>query len=94
MLVLASLSASAYDDEYNYYGYYSTDIDGIYYQLNSDNKTAIVSYQHMLVRVPKTTPYDTKDMRVSYDSDYSGDVHIPNEVVYEGETYSVTAISE
>jgi hypothetical protein len=33
-------------------------------------------------------------MRVSYDSDYSGDVHIPDEVVYEGETYSVTAISE
>lgn len=93
--VLASLSASAYDDdEYNYYGYYSTDIDGIYYHLNSDNKTAEITYKYMLVRVPKTTPYDTNDIRWSYDSDYSGDVHIPKEVVYKGDTYSVTAISE
>lgn len=93
-LVLSSLSASAYDDEYNYYGYNSTIIDGFYYQLNSDNKTAAFSYKYKLVRVPNTTPWDIKDMRVSYDSDYSGDVHIPNEVVYEGETYTVTAISD
>ena len=92
MLVIASLSASAYDDDAKYYCNYSTDIDGVYYLLNSDNKTAMVSYKYQEIIVQKGATFG-EEWFISYHTDYSGDVHIPNEVVYEGETYSVTSIS-
>ncbi|MBQ8722232.1 MAG: leucine-rich repeat protein [Paludibacteraceae bacterium] len=50
---------------------YETEIDGIYYNLNSENKTAEVTY--------------------TYDSKYSGNITIPEKVIY-GVEYNVTSI--
>lgn len=51
-------------------------VDGIYYYIDGNN--AIVTYQQYV--------------NYSYQSDYSGDVTIPETVTYNGTTYSVTTI--
>ena len=51
-------------------------VDGIYYYIDGNN--AIVTYQQYVNN--------------SYQSDYSGDVTIPETVTYNGTTYSVTTI--
>lgn len=57
-----------------------TAVDGIYYDFDSENKTAIVTYRG-------NSPY-------SYSKEYTGDVVIPAKVTYEGVEYAVTAIGE
>ena len=69
-LLCLSLSARAHDAE----------VDGIFYDLNADNKTATVTF--------KGRYYD------SYDNEYSGDVVIPETVIYNGITYSVTSLGD
>ena len=51
---------------------YDCEVDGIYYDLNTTNYTASVTYL--------------------YSGDYRGVVHIPEEIAYNGTTYSVTSI--
>ena len=67
-LLCLSLSVRAHDAE----------IDGIFYNLDADNKTATVTF--------KGDNYD------SYGNEYSGDVVIPETVTYNGITYTVTSL--
>ena len=67
-LLCLSLSARAHDAE----------VDGIFYNLDADNKTATVTFQG-----------DNYD---SYNNEYSGDVVIPETVTYNGITYTVTSL--
>ena len=69
-LLCLSLSARAHDAE----------VDGIFYNLDADNKTATVTFQG-----------DNYD---SYNNEYSGDVVIPETVTYKGITYSVTSLGD
>lgn len=57
-----------------------TAVDGIYYDFDSENKTAIVTYRG--------------NNYYSYSKEYTGDVVIPAKVTYEGVEYDVTAIGE
>lgn len=68
ILMVLPLVVSAYDAE----------VDGIYYNLNSYNKTAEVTYQ--------------KYENGRYTSDYSGSVIILEKFTFEGVEYSVTSI--
>ena len=67
-LLCLSLSARAHDAE----------VDGIFYNLDADNKTATVTFKG--------------NNCASYDNEYSGDVEIPETVTYDGITYSVTSL--
>ena len=69
-LLCLSLSARAHDAE----------VDGIFYDLNADNKTATVTFKG--------------DSPGSYYNEYSGDVVIPETVAYNDITYSVTSLGE
>ena len=69
-LLCLSLSARAHDAE----------VDGIFYDLNADNKTATVTYKG--------------DNYNSYSNEYSGAVVIPETVTYNGITYSVTSLGD
>ena len=69
-LLWGALSAWAHDAE----------VDGIFYNLNVDNKTATVTF--------KGDSYD------AYYSEYAGDVVIPKAVTYNGITYSVTSLGD
>lgn len=70
MLLLAlPLLACAYDAE----------VDGIYYNLNSEEKTAEVTYQ-------------SKDLYDNVISVYTGSVDIPDNFTYDGVGYTVTSI--
>ena len=69
-LLWGALSAWAHDAE----------VDGIFYNLDADNKTATVTYKG--------------NYEYSYDNEYSGDVVIPETVIYNGITYSVTSVGE
>ena len=68
VLLLSAATASAH----------SFEVDGIYYEKNSDGTSVSVTY--------KGSSYD------AYANEYSGAVTIPSEVYYEEITYSVTAI--
>ncbi len=70
LLMLLPLVASAYDAK----------IDGIYYNFNTEDKTAGVTYRY----------YYSSDNRNAY----SGDVVIPEKVTYNEVEYSVTSIEE
>ncbi len=70
LLTLLPLVASAHDAE----------IDGIYYNLNFETKTATVTYRGQY--------YD------SYSNEYFGEVIIPESVTYNDVTYSVTSIGD
>ena len=54
------------------------EVDGIYYNLNSENKTASVTFKG--------------DSYEDYQSEYSGAIVIPETVTYNGITYSVTSL--
>ena len=56
--------------------YYQSEIDGIYYNLNDDNKTAEVTYQYPY-------PYNYSGVTT---------LTIPSYITYNSETYSVTSI--
>lgn len=64
IISMLNLTANAYDCEFN----------GIYYNLNTSEKTASVTY---------------KDNSYNY---YSGSVSIPESIIYNEDTYSVTSI--
>ena len=68
VLLLGAATASAHDFEVN----------GIYYNINSDGKSVSVTYEG------RSNDY--------YDNEYSGAVTIPAKVTYSGKTYSVTSI--
>ena len=70
VLLLSAASAMAHDFE----------VDGIYYNKNSDGTSVSVTY--------KGSSYS------SYSNEYSGAVTIPASVTYSGKTYSVTSIGE
>ena len=57
---------------------YDAKIDGIYYYFNNEEKTATVTYQ--------------QEGWYTYSSDYSGNITIPNEVVWKKVTYKVVNI--
>ena len=59
---------------------HDVEVDGIYYNLNQTNKTATVTLKASYF--------------YSYDNDYSGDVVIPENFIYDGITYSVTSLGE
>ena len=66
--LFSSFSALAYDCK----------VDGIYYDLNNDDKTASVTYMGLYTS-------DNKDA-------YVGNIIIPESITYSGTTYSVTSI--
>ena len=69
MLMALPLVVSAYDCQ----------VDGIYYNLNSEEKTAEVTYQ-------------SKDLYDNVTSVYTGSVDIPERFTYDGVEYTVTSI--
>ena len=60
---------------------YDAEVDGIYYNLNTDAKTAKVTYQGASYATSAATYY-------------TGDVTIPSTIEVDGTTYTVTAIGE
>ena len=70
MLLALPILASAYDCQ----------VDGIYYNLNSEEETAEVTYQ-------------SKDLYDNITSVYSGSVDIPERFTYEGVDYTVASIA-
>ena len=70
LLLFSSFSALAYDCK----------VDGIYYDLNNDDKTASVTYMYFYYSYS-----DNKDA-------YVGNIIIPESTTYNGTTYSVTSI--
>ena len=70
VLLLSATTATAHDFE----------VDGIYYNINSDGTSVSVTYEGQY--------YD------SYYTEYTGAVTIPTSVTYSGKTYSVTSIGE
>ena len=69
-LLWGALSAWAHDAE----------VDGIFYNLDVDNKTAIVTFKG--------------DKHYDYADEYAGGVVIPETVTFEGFTYFVTSLGE
>ena len=59
---------------------HDVEVDGIYYNLNSENMTASVTFE------------GGEDD--SYEGEYAGDVVIPETVTFEGLTYSVTRLGD
>ena len=57
---------------------HDVEVDGIYYNLNQTNKRAAVTF--------KGSGYS------SYGNEYSGEVVIPENFIYDGITYSVTSL--
>ena len=70
LLIFSSFYALAYDCK----------VDGIYYDLNNDDKTASVTYMGLYTS-------DNKDA-------YVGNIIIPESITYSGTTYSVTSIGD
>ena len=62
------------------------EVDGIWYELVSDDYTAYVTYKY--------SKYINRDHTWDYWSDYTGDVVIPKTIDVGGETYSVTSIGK
>ena len=59
---------------------HDVEVDGIYYNLNSENKTASVTF--------KGNKYN------SYNDEYSGEIVIPETVIVYGTRYSVTSLGD
>ena len=59
---------------------HDVEVDGIFYNLNQTNKTATVTFKG--------------SYSYSYDNEYSGEVVIPENFIYDGITYSVTSLGE
>ena len=57
---------------------HDVEVDGIYYNLTQTNKTATVTFKG--------------SYSYSYDNEYSGEVVIPENFIYDGITYSVTSL--
>ena len=74
MMVLLPVAVSAYDAK----------IGGVFYNLNSNDKTATVTYERF--------EEWTLDGDLMYFNSCSGDIVIPSTVTHEGVTYTVTSI--
>lgn len=74
LMCLLSMTASAYDVKVN----------GIYYDLNKEKKTAKVTYKETSLLA----------MDVIFTSDYCGNIVIPKSIKIGVNTYSVTSIGE
>ena len=59
---------------------HDVEVDGIYYNLNSEDKTASVTF--------KGNKYN------SYNDEYSGEIVIPETVIVYGTRYSVTSLGD
>ena len=59
---------------------HDVEVNGIFYNLNQTNKTATVTFKGV---------YSD-----SYDNEYSGEVVIPENFIYDGITYSVTSLGD
>ena len=59
---------------------HDAEVDGIFYNLNTEDKTANVTFQG-----------DSYD---SYKNEYSGDVIIPENVTVDGTVYAVTSLGD
>ena len=59
---------------------HDAEVDGIFYNLDTANKTATVTFKGVYSFL--------------YDDEYSGDVEIPETVIYNGITYSVTSLGD
>ena len=59
---------------------HDVEVDGIYYNLNQANKTAAVTFKGAYF--------------FSYHNEYSGEVVIPENFIYDGITYSVTSLGD
>ena len=59
---------------------HDAEVDGIFYNLNAANKTATVTFKGYF--------------SATYNNEYSGDVVIPETVIYNGITYSVTSLAD
>ena len=59
---------------------HDVEVDGIYYNLNQTNKTTTVTLKGSYF--------------YSYDNEYSGEVVIPENFIYDGITYSVTSLGD
>ena len=59
---------------------HDVEVDGIYYNLNQTYKTATVTFKGFSFS--------------SYDNEYSGEVVIPENFIYDGITYSVTSLGD
>ena len=57
---------------------HDVEVDGIYYNLNRENKTAFVTFKG--------------DKYNSYNDEYSGKIVIPETVIVDGTRYSVTSL--
>ena len=57
-----------------------TEVDGIWYDFSSSDKTATVTYRGAYYS--------------AYANEYEGDVVIPDTVTYEGQDYAVVAIGQ
>lgn len=71
---------------------YDVQIDGIYYKFNSSDLTASVSYEFQIIE--QEVHNGGVSQSTYYKNHYSGDVVIPSEVAYEGNTYTVTSIDD
>ena len=59
---------------------HDVEVDGIFYNLDAASKTATVTFRG--------------DNYYAFNDEYSGDVVIPETVIYNGITYSVTSVGE
>ena len=59
---------------------HDAEVDGIFYNLDAANKTATVTFKGYF--------------SATYNNEYSGDVVIPETVIYNGITYSVTSLGD
>ena len=81
--LFSPMLANAYDDQ----------IDGIYYVFDKNEKTASVTYFQM--ETEHMWYGGTPDINMNGDEYvYSGTIIIPEQVVYNGESYDVTSIGE
>ena len=63
---------------------YDCIVDGIYYNLNKTDKTAIVTYW--------SVKYDYNDGTYHYSSDYKGSITIPSTIIYDGTEFTINSI--
>ena len=78
VVMLLPMMASAYKG-------YDVKINGLYYKLNTTDKTASVACNSY---------YEEESGHLWYENDYSGDIIIPDEVSYNNVTYRVTGIGD
>ena len=80
LCMLLSLHAKAYDVDV-----YEVNVNGFYYNLDTDNKVAEITY---------VKGRNTEGITIPSSIIYTGDITIPSSIIYNGRTYTVIAISD